>query len=1277
MLHGECVSIGMIKEAELARYLGVLKPGAVARLAKCLTAYGLPTSLEDKRVKRLTAGKHCDVEELIKIMAVDKKNDGKKKKVVLLANIGRCSEPRASTVSDDAIRVILASAVIVDAPNPLQQTIEVTPPGSKSISNRCLLIAALGSGECRIKNLLHSDDTEHMLTALHSLGGVTYRWEEDGDVLVVKGNGGKLTACENELYLGNAGTAARFLTTVAALVTPSETKDHVVLTGNSRMKIRPIGSLVDALRANNITVDYLEGEKCLPIKVNAASGLDGGKIELAATISSQYVSSILLSAPYARNPVTLSLIGGKPISQLYIDMTIAMMADFGINVTRSTTQEHTYHIPQGRYINPAEYVVESDASSATYPLAFAAITGTTCTIPNIGSKSLQGDARFAVDVLRPMGCTVEQTGYSTTVRGPPVGQLKAIPHVDMEPMTDAFLTASVLAAVASGKTSITGIANQRVKECNRIAAMVHELSKFGVVAGELEDGIWIEGKPYTSLKTPEGGVYCHDDHRVAMSFSILALIAPEPVIVQERKCVEKTWPGWWDVLSQQFHVKLNGIEIKEEKKGSGPIESKKSIVLVGMRGAGKTTLGQWAASGLGRQFLDLDQHLEATSGKTIPEIIRSDGWEKFRELELEILKSSLKEKSNDYVFACGGGIVESPEARDILAQYRQAGGIVLHIHRDIDQIISYLNIDKTRPAYVEDMRGVWTRRKPWYEATSNFQYVSPHVSSENLEVVKNDFTRFLHVITGKSTYHQQILAKERSYFLSLTFPTVSNPEALEIVKRSAFGVDALEVRVDLFVDPANPSGIPSKEFVSDQLALIHSASSLPIIYTIRTQSQGGKFPDAKVDAAQELYLAAIKLGVEYLDLEITWPAGLIDTVTAAKGVTKIIASHHDTKRELSWSNASWVQKFNQALQIADIIKLVGVASTLEDNFALEKFRVWASANKVPLIAINMGSIGQMSRILNKFLTPVCHPALPFKAAPGQLSVKEIKQALGLMGLIPNKKFYLFGTPISHSKSPVIHQHLYDLHGLPYTYELAESSSIPVDILKSADFGGASVTIPHKQEIIQYLDEVTPAAKEIGAVNTVIPRDNKLIGDNTDWTGIRDSLLATGLIPSAPAADYPALVIGAGGTARAAIYALHKLGFAQIVVANRSSASLEELVKQFPKSYNLIPIVAIEDIPAAITAPTVAVSTIPGNLPLDGNLKEVLDILVTPGAVPGEKVILEMAYKPARTAVVELAESLGWKVVLGVEALVRQGVAQFEIWTGEQGDVDGVRTAVGN
>lgn len=263
------------------------------------------------------------------------------------------------------------------------------------------------------------------------------------------------------------------------------------------MKQRPIGPLVDSLRANGSAIAYQESDGCLPLKIGK-DGFKGGRIQLAASVSSQYVSSILLCAPYAREPVVLELVGGQVISQPYIDMTLAMMATFGVSATRQsdpTTGEllNVYHIPKAVYKSPEEYSIESDASSATYPLAIAAVTGTTCTIGNIGTASLQGDARFAVDVLRPMGCEVVQTETETTVTGPPLGTLRALGHVDMEPMTDAFLTATVLAAVAAKEpmegreltdgspkntTRILGIANQRVKECNRIRAMIDQLGEF-------------------------------------------------------------------------------------------------------------------------------------------------------------------------------------------------------------------------------------------------------------------------------------------------------------------------------------------------------------------------------------------------------------------------------------------------------------------------------------------------------------------------------------------------------------------------------------------------------------------------------------------------------------------------------------------------------------------------------------------------------------------------------------------------------------------------------
>lgn len=1257
VLHGEAVAIGMVKEAELARYLGVMKPGAVARLAKCIASYGLPTSLEDKLVQKRTAGKKCPVDVLLNKMAVDKKNDGQKKKIVLLSAIGKTYEPKATVVHDDAIRIVLSKAIIVTPAVPKSLNVEVTPPGSKSVSNRALVMAALGTGPCRIRNLLHSDDTQVMLTAINKLGGATYTWEDEGEILLVNGNGGDLHASPTELYLGNAGTAARFLTTVATLCKPS-TVNSTILTGNARMKVRPNGPLVDSLRANGVAIEYAEKEGSLPIDVQAAGGFAGGVIELAATVSSQYVSSILMCAPYAKSPVTLRLVGGKPISQPYIDMTTSMMAAFGIKVERSTTEEDTYHIPQGVYQNPAEYMVESDASSATYPLSIAAITGTTCTVPNIGYNSLQGDARFAVEVLRPMGCTVEQTATSTTVTGPARGSLVALDDIDMEPMTDAFLTASVLAAVAKGTTKIRGIANQRVKECNRIKAMKDELANFGVTCRETDDGIHVDGKPVDSLTVPKDGVYCYDDHRVAMSFSVLATAVPEPTMILERECTGKTWPGWWDIMSTIFKVKLDGKEVEashghhEEPK----TKSAQSIFIIGMRGAGKTTAGGWASEVLGRPLIDLDQELEKRQGMEIPKIIEAKGWEGFRAEELALLKTMIAEKPKDHIFACGGGIVEVPAAREILCNYHKNGGIVLMVHRDIEDVVRYLNIDKTRPAYTEDMMGVYLRRKPWFQECSNFQYHSRSTKSGALSVARDDFARFLRLISGKNEHFEAVKAKKHSFFVSLTMPDVG--KMLDILPEVVVGSDAVELRVDLLIDPASKDGIPTVDFVYEQVALLRSVITLPIIFTVRTTSQGGRFPDTAHAQALALYNAAIRMAVDYLDLEIQFPTELLNEVASFKGFSKIIASHHDPLGRLSWKNAGWAQYYNRALEHGDIIKLVGVAKSIDDNFALAKFKDEMS-HDTPLIAINMGAKGKLSRILNGFMTPVSHPALPFKAAPGQLSAAEIRSGLSLLGEIDQKNFYIFGKPISASRSPALHNSLFKKTGLPHAYGRLETDVVN-DIQETVhddNFGGASVTIPLKIDVVELLDELTDAAKAVGAVNTISKTvDGKLLGDNTDWTGIEKSLLSAGAQPGA------GLVIGSGGTSRAAIYALQQLHYSPVYIVARSPEKVDELVAGFP---GLVPIRSVEEVSKLESLPCVAVGTIPSAKPIDSTIREVLvEIFHAERSVKGNKVLLEMAYtSSATTALMNMAQDAGWKSVEGIEALIWQGMEQFKTWTG--------------
>ncbi|KAI7853503.1 EPSP synthase-domain-containing protein [Circinella umbellata] len=1306
MLHGECVSIGIMKEAELSRNLGHLSQVAVGRLARCLSSYGLPITLDEKKVKDRIGNMHCHVDDIMEVMKVDKKNQGDKKRIVLLSAVGKTLEKRASIVSDVDIYKVLAPEQLVlpvtESANGPRKEVTLTTPGSKSISNRALLIAALGQGTIRLTNLLHSDDTQYMLAALQQLNAADFEWEDNGDTLVVHGGAGRLVVPEKEVYIGNAGTASRFLTSVLTMIPKAEENkpNAAILTGNARMKQRPIEPLLKALTSSGAQIKSLEKEGFLPIAVTPTGGFKGGRIELSASISSQYVSSILLCAPYAVEPVELALVGGQVISQPYIDMTIAMMESFGISVER--LENNTYKIQQGAYQNPEHYIVESDASSATYPLAIAAITGTTCTVTSIGSKSLQGDATFAVNVLRPMGCIVEQTETSTTVRGPPIDQLKPLPTIDMETMTDAFLTASVLAAVTSDPqgeniTRITGIANQRVKECNRIAAMVHELTKFGVTASELPDGIQIHGKPIKDLKAPKEGVHCYDDHRIAMSFSVLASIVPHGTIIQEKKCVEKTWPTWWDDLEHKMGVRINGVDLGK-KKGqvsnvlgrvggkTNKMDHQKSIVIIGMRGVGKTTLGQHAAEVLGFQFIDVDQHFEKVQKITIFDFINTWGWEKFRVKEAETLQELLSNPQyhRNYIIACGGGIVEPEGSRAVLKDYCRQGGKVLHLVRDMDHVASYLNRDTTRPMYGEDMMGVWKRRRGWYREACNFEFVA-HASSlveggwvspRDWVAIKKDLQRFLLFITGRKTNHVDITSGRigvPTTFVALTMKDLSvhQDRLVEICE----GADAVELRVDLLKQPEDEQKDDIKsyiEYVGEQLAILRRTVSIPVVFTVRSKGQAGTFSDEDEKGMFELLQWGQRWGCEYVDVEICWSNSAIENIVATKGESMILASWHDVRCQTPWGSTALEARYETADKYGDIIKLVGVAKSMSDNIALENYRATKSEGK-PMIAINMGAAGQLSRVLNEVLTPTCHPALPHKAAPGQLSLAEINTARHLLGLLPAKKFWLIGTPIQHSMSPTLHNTGFGALGLPHNYGLLECHMVEYvedALLKDPEFGGASVTIPHKVNIMKYLDEVKESAKIIGAVNTVFVRheqkedgslQRKLIGENTDYIGIMRRVQPLMQDPTNPPEQ--GLVLGSGGTARAAIYALHSMGIKKIYLWNRTTSKAQELKQVFE---SLCDVTVLESLDSAKIEPGVIVSTVPAEsgLELPGHIYS---------GIKG--IICDMAYKPRRTKLLLQAFAKGWSCVEGIEVLISQGIAQFEIWTGKPAPIQRIEDEV--
>ncbi|KGY12871.1 3-phosphoshikimate 1-carboxyvinyltransferase [Vibrio tubiashii] len=407
---------------------------------------------------------------------------------------------------------------------------EVNLPGSKSVSNRALLLAALAKGTTRLTNLLDSDDIRHMLNALTQLG-VVYRLSEDKTVCEVEGLGRPFDAPQAlELFLGNAGTAMRPL--AAALCLGS---GEYVLTGEPRMKERPIGHLVNALRQAGAEIEYLENQDYPPLKI-VGTGLKGGTVEIDGSISSQFLTAFLMSAPLAQDDVTINIVG-ELVSKPYIDITLHIMAQFGVEVENNNYQ--SFVVRKGQtYVAPGDFLVEGDASSASYFLAAAAIKGGEIKVTGIGKNSIQGDIQFA-DALEKMGAEIEWGDDYVISR---VGDLKGI-DMDYNHIPDAAMTIATTALFAKGTTAIRNVYNWRVKETDRLAAMATELRKVGAEVEEGEDYIIVT--PPAQLT--HAAIDTYDDHRMAMCFSLVAL-SDTPVTINDPKCTSKTFPDYFDKL---------------------------------------------------------------------------------------------------------------------------------------------------------------------------------------------------------------------------------------------------------------------------------------------------------------------------------------------------------------------------------------------------------------------------------------------------------------------------------------------------------------------------------------------------------------------------------------------------------------------------------------------------------------------------------------------------------------------------------------------------------
>jgi len=404
----------------------------------------------------------------------------------------------------------------------------MTPPGSKSITNRALVCAALATGTSTLRGALHSDDTSVMIDCLSKLG-IDVQAEWNSHTLTVAGCGGQIPATNADLFVGNSGTTVRFLTAMAALGTGEYRFDGV-----ERMRERPIQDLLDALTQLGVDATSEMATGAPPVIVRS-SGLAGGSTTVAGNISSQYLSGLLMAAPCASGDTTIG-VDGELVSRPYVEMTMAVMNSFGGHVGSGS---QSFQIKGQQTYRACDYTVEPDASAASYFWAAAAITGGSVTVQHLSRQALQGDVAFC-DCLQRMGCDVDFQDDSITVTGQPLHGI----DVDMNAISDTVQTLAAVALFAAGPTSIRGVAHNRHKETDRIGDLATELRKLGATVRETDDGLVITPVALTSAT-----IETYDDHRMAMSLALAGLRIPGVEILNP-ECTAKTYPHYFEDLDQ-------------------------------------------------------------------------------------------------------------------------------------------------------------------------------------------------------------------------------------------------------------------------------------------------------------------------------------------------------------------------------------------------------------------------------------------------------------------------------------------------------------------------------------------------------------------------------------------------------------------------------------------------------------------------------------------------------------------------------------------------------
>ncbi|MBI4038445.1 3-phosphoshikimate 1-carboxyvinyltransferase [Candidatus Daviesbacteria bacterium] len=519
----------------------------------------------------------------------------------------------------------------------------VSIPGSKSYTNRALFIAAMSGFKVKITNPLISDDTKAMIDCLKTLG---VNILEEKNCIEVSGNLKKIPHRSYNLNANLSGTTLRFILALSTIIPGTK-----ILSGKEGLNKRPIGDLVEGLRQLGAKIEYLYRKGYPPIKV-LSSKLISGTIKIKGSISSQYISAILMVAPLV-GEVNIEVLESQ-VSTPYIDMTIDTMEKFGVKVRNINFKK--YNISSDQKYNAKQYLVEGDLSSASYFLAIAALTKSEITIENINPQSKQADMKF-IKILENIGNKITFRENEVTITGAGVKPV----NVNMQDCPDQIQTLSVLAAFANGISKIEGISSLRIKETDRVFALRQELKKMGIKTSVTKDELTIHGGNPNAAT-----IETYGDHRMAMSFAI-AGSKLSGMKISNPNVVSKTFPD--------FFEKLKSVGIKID------IVNSKNIVLIGMRGSGKTTIAKMLSKKLNKLYIDLDEMLAKKMKMSISQIVEKFGWEFFRDQESEIVKQV--SNSQDVIISTGGGVVTRLDNIEALRK----NGILIYLNTPLETLV--------------------------------------------------------------------------------------------------------------------------------------------------------------------------------------------------------------------------------------------------------------------------------------------------------------------------------------------------------------------------------------------------------------------------------------------------------------------------------------------------------------------------------------------------------------------------------------------------------------